>query len=236
MVNFPPDSHPSYAHWTKRFKQRLSALPSCSLINWRNRLESVASHATRHSEDQMGRRKCWRKIRGNLMLADLLTDQTRMNKVNLQLWPWILTQKRSRNLVLLEELWCIRIRFIQVQMHKDRHQASVSEALGDLSSACSSQIWPWGAVNKQKQADSSKRRIWECRGPSIQTTFHTALRKDTLHVFRVFKERINFLYAVEAIWVAQLQTHHDQISHQKLSCKSTALVAPGKQLQGMALL
>ena len=48
-------------------------------------------------------------------------------------------------------------------------------------------------LNKQKQADSSQRRIWECRGPSIQTTFHTALRKDTLHVFRVFKERINFL-------------------------------------------
>ena len=49
-----------------------------------------------------------------------------------------------------------------------------------------------GAVNKQIEADSSKQRIWECRGPSIQTTFHMALRENTLHVFRIFKERINF--------------------------------------------
>ena len=44
-----------------------------------------------------------------------------------------------------------------------------------------------------KQADSSKQRIRECRGPSIQPTFHMALREDTLHVFKIFKERINFL-------------------------------------------
>ena len=41
------------------------------------------------------------------------------------------------------------------------------DLFGDLSSACSSQIWPWWAVNKQKQANSAKQRIRECRG-----TFH----------------------------------------------------------------
>ena len=52
--------------------------------------------------------------------------------------------------------------------------------------------WAAHAAVKFGQADSSKRRIWECRGPSIQTTFHMALREDTLHVFRIFKERIKF--------------------------------------------
>ena len=142
----------------------------------------------------------------------------------------------------------------QVHMHQDRHQASVSkvtsgapervsmseagedELFGDLSSACSSQIWPWGAVNKQKQANSSKRRIRECRGPSIQPTFHRVLREATLHVFKIFKERINFLStsADETIWVAQLQTHQNhQMSHHRLSCKSTLPAAPVRQLQGM---
>ena len=36
-----------------------------------------------------------------------------------------------------------------------------------------------------------QQRIWECRGPSIETTFHMALREDTFHVFRILKERIN---------------------------------------------
>ena len=139
-------------------------------------------------------------------------------------------------------------------MHQDRHQASVSKAtsgapecvsmseageddlFGDLSSACSSQIWPWWAVNKQKQANSSKRRIRECRGHSIQPTFHMAHREDTLHLFKIFKERINFLStsADKAIWVAQLQTHHNhQMSHHRLSWKSTLPAAPVRQLQGM---
>ena len=76
---------------------RLSALPSCSLINWRNRLDSVASHATRHAE-HMGHRKCWCKIRETLRLQICWEVK--------QGWThWILTQKRSRNLVILEELW-----------------------------------------------------------------------------------------------------------------------------------
>ena len=58
MDNIPPDSHPINRMRIGRF----SAPPSCSLINWRNRLDSVASHATRHSEDHTGHRKCWRKI------------------------------------------------------------------------------------------------------------------------------------------------------------------------------
>ena len=71
-------------------------------------------------------------------------------------------------------------------------EAGEDDLFGDLSSACSSQIRPWGAVNKQKQANSSKRRIRECRGPSIQATYHMALREDTLHVFKIFKERSIF--------------------------------------------
>ena len=103
MDNIPPDSHPINRMRIGRF----SAVPSCSLINWRNRLDSVASHTTRHAEDHMGHRKCWRKIGETLRLRKKMTDQKRMNKVYLQLCHWILTPKRSRNLVILEELWCI---------------------------------------------------------------------------------------------------------------------------------
>ena len=48
MGNIPPDSQPTNCMRIGR----LSALPSWSVINWRNRLDSVASHATRHAENQ----------------------------------------------------------------------------------------------------------------------------------------------------------------------------------------
>ena len=60
---------------------RLSSLPSCSLINWRNRLDSFASHATRHAE-HMGHRKCWCKIRETLRLqicGEVKQGWTRLN-------------------------------------------------------------------------------------------------------------------------------------------------------------
>ena len=47
--------------------------------------------------------------------------------------------------------------------------------------------------SQQTKTNSAKRRIRECRGPSIQPTFHMAFREDTLHLFKIFKEQINFL-------------------------------------------
>ena len=182
--------------------------------------------------------------------------QNHINEVNLQHSPTMTlnTDTKTKQESIYSARVVMYIRSHRYKCTKILNQASVSKAtsgapecvsmseageddlFGDLSSACSSQIWPWGAVNKQKQANSSKRRIRECRGPSIQPTFHMALREDTLHLFKIFKERINFLStsADEAIWVAQLQTHHNhQMSHHRLSCKSTLPAAPVRQLQGM---
>ena len=91
------------------------------------------------------------------------------------------------------------------------------------------------STNKNKQTAPNKESE-NVEGLSIQPTFHMALREDTLHLFKIFNQRINFLStsADEAIWVAQLQTHHNhQMSPHRLSCKSTLPAAPVRQLQGM---
>ena len=112
-------------------------------------------------------------------------------------------------------------------MSEAREDASFS----DLSSACSSQIWSWEAVNKQKQANSSNEESENLEVLPSKILFIWPFLKILCVSSESSKSgSIFWLHLLpKQFWVAQLQTQCHQISHQRLSCKSAVLVAPGRQ-------